>query len=123
MALEPTDWDTLRMLRLHGQKPSLPVIVTTKRELPRRLDGVGCMVILHEAGKPMPVQLLDGLDVIFLFDRCELAGHVRKLAEAKKITFGQWQTWCACGSLLTVLPMGCDSMAGMVEWAEGRVGT
>jgi hypothetical protein len=118
-AIEPTSWDALRQLRLGGRKPTLPVIVTSKEKLPRRLEGVGCMTILHKAGEVMPIKLLEDLDVIFFFDRCELASHVRRLAKEKGVKFGWTQTWCTCGSMLTVLPMACDSMAEMVKWAEG----
>lgn len=113
---ESVDWDALRMLRMGGRKPSLPVIVTTKAELPQRLEGVGAMVIRYEAGTSMPVQLLDGLDVIFMFDRCELAGHVQKLAKSKGVTFASARTWCKCGGLLSILPLSCEGMAQAIAW-------
>jgi hypothetical protein len=112
-------WDALRQLREGGEKPSLPVIVTTKRELPRRLDGVGCLTVLHEAGTPFPVELLDGIDVIFFFDKCELAGQVQRLAKSKGVKFGWARAWCTCGSFLTVAPLACDSYAAAVDWMEG----
>lgn len=120
MALvEFTDWDALRQLRLGGQKPSLPIIVTTKPYLPRRLYGVGCLVILHRAGEVMPIALLEGLDVIFWFDRCELVIHVDRLAKSKGIKFGWVKVWCSCAGVLSILPMSCASHAAMVEWLEG----
>lgn len=117
---ETTNWDALRMLRMAGQKPALPVIVTTKPILPQRLEGVGCLVILHKAGEVMPVKLLDGLDVIFFFDRCELAIHVEHLAQAKGVTFASSRTWCGCANLLSILPLSCWQMHEMVKWAEGE---
>lgn len=115
-----TDWDALRMLRLAGQKPSLPVIVTTKPHLPMRLEGVGCLVILHKAGEVMPIKLLDGLDVIFNFDKCALALHVEQLAKAKGVTFSSSRTWCGCANLLSILPMYCQSHHEMIKWLEGE---
>ncbi|MDP9090166.1 MAG: hypothetical protein M3O26_15650 [Pseudomonadota bacterium] len=115
---EITDWDALRQLRMAGKKPTLPVIVTTKPQLPQRLDGVGCLVILHKAGEVMPIKLLDGLDVIFWFDRCELELHVKHMADAKGVTFERSRVWCNCAGLLSILPMSCDSMASAIEWME-----
>lgn len=116
---ETTDWDALRLLRMGGKRPELPVIVTTKAHLPRRLEGVGCLVILHEAGRVMPIKLLEDLHVIFWFDRCELAGHVWRLAQSKGVKFASSRVWCNCGSQLSILPMSCESMAGAIAWAEG----
>lgn len=120
MAVETTDWDALRLLRMSGRKPSLPVIVTTKPQLPQRLEGVGCLVILHKAGEVMPIKLLDGLDVIFNFDRCELELHVEHMAKAKGVTFASSRVWCGCASVLSILPMTCWQMHEMVKWAEGE---
>jgi len=118
-----TDWDALRMLRMSGQKPALPVIVTTKPRLPQRLEGVGCLVILHKAGEPMPIKLLDGLDVIFMLDTCGLMIHVEQLRKAKGVEFASARAWCGCAQLLTILPMSCESHAIAMEWMEkGYVG-
>jgi hypothetical protein len=116
--VETTDWEALRMIRMGGHKPGLPVIVTTKPGLPRRLQGVGCLTILHRAGEVMPIKLLDGLDVIFFFDRCKLALHVKHLAQAKGVRFASAKTWCTCANLLSILPLSCDSHAAAVNWAE-----
>lgn len=110
------------MLRMGGHKPALPVIVTTKPYLPRRLEGVGCMTILHKAGTPMPIQLLEGLEVIFWFDTCGLMVHVLDLAKAKEVTFARAQVWCSCGNLLSLLPMSCESHAAMIDWLERAPG-
>jgi hypothetical protein len=84
-----------------------------------RLEGVGCMVILHKAGDPMPVKLLDGLDVIFFFDRCDLAAHVGQLAKSKDVKFARAQSWCCCSGMLSVVLCSCESHAAMIEWLEG----
>jgi hypothetical protein len=116
---ESADWDALRAMRMAGQKPALAVIVTSKIQLPKRLEGVGCMVILHRAGEVMPIDLLEGLDVLFFFDKCELVGHVWRLAKAKEVTFARCRAWCTCASMPTILPMACDSYAAAIEWLEG----
>ena len=121
MALnESTNWEALKALRLSGRKPALPVFVTTKPKLPYQLAGVGCMVIVHKAGEVMPVKLLDGLDVIFNFDKCELSIHVERLAKAKGVKFASSRVWCGCANVLSILPMNCYSHHEMVKWLEGE---
>jgi hypothetical protein len=115
---EITNWDALRQLRLSGKKPSLPIIVTSKNHLPRRLEGVGCFAILHQAGETPPVKLLDGLDVIFWFDTCALAGRFVRYAENRGVKFERTRAWCKCGSMLTLLAIDCESHAAAVEWFE-----
>lgn len=117
---ETTDWDALRMLRMAGQKPALPIIVTTNPNLPRGLEGVGCLVILHKPGSPMPVKLLDGLDVIFWFETCELVLHVEHLAKARGVKFASSRVWCGCVNMLSILPMNCYSNHEMLKWLEGE---
>ena len=119
MALDSSTWDALKELRESGQKPTLPVIVTTKRHLPYRLQGVGCMVILHEAGKAMPVALLESLDVIFFFDRCDLVVSVWKLCSSKGVKMASTKVWCACDGSLSVAPLLCESYADAMQWLEG----
>jgi hypothetical protein len=117
MALdETTDWDALRLMRGHGKKPALPVIVTTHPRLPQRLHGVGCLTILHKAGEVMPIRLLDGLDVIFFFERCDMVIGVQQLAKAKGVKFGWAKTWCSCAGLLSIAPFTCESHAEAEKW-------
>ncbi|HQT26241.1 MAG TPA: hypothetical protein PLK99_06540 [Burkholderiales bacterium] len=118
MAIETTTWDSLQLLRSHGQKPALPVIVTTKPDLPRKLWGVGCMVIVHKAGDVFPVKLLDGLDVILMLDRCELGSSIFQLAASKGVKFAKLQAWCRCGDHLTAAPILCESYDACSEWLE-----
>lgn len=120
MALDNLTWEALRELRAGGQKPTLPIIVTTKRHLPYRLHGVGCMVILHEAGKAMPVNLLEGLDVIFFFDRCDLVVSVWNLCQSKGIRMASTKTWCSCEQALSIVPILCESYEAALEWLEGK---
>jgi len=120
---ESTSWDALRQLRLGGKKPTLPLIVTTQRYLPRKLEGVGCMVIVHQAGSVMPIKLLEALDVIFMFDRCDLAASVCRMAQEKNVVFGSVNVWCKCASMLNTQPYTCESYASMVDWSERQHAT
>jgi len=120
MALEIIGWDALRELRMRGMRPSLPVILTSKAHLIDRLQGVGCMVILHKAGESPPVKLLDGLDVIAIFDTCKLAARFIKFAGRHGVGFTRYRAWCSCGKILTVVSFDCESYACDVKWFEGQ---
>jgi hypothetical protein len=114
------DWELLRELRRNGQKPNLPVIITTLRKIDRALDGIGALVVLHESGTPMPVNLLEGLDVIFWFDTCGMATKVFALCAERGITLGEFvRAWCSCGKHLTVAPISCESYADCQRWLDG----
>lgn len=102
-----SDWDALRMLRWTGKKPKLPVFVTSNPVLPERLAGLGCMVIVHDPGEPMPFGLLQGLDVIMWFDECDKAAGVWEAMSAKKQLPASFAAWCACGAGLTRFPSKC----------------
>ncbi len=112
-------WDSLRLLRSHGQRPSLPVIVTSHRWLPNRLWGVGCLVVYHPPGTPFPVRLLDGLDVILMLERCELAEFVQRLADTRGVQFARLRTWCACERALNVSTCDCKDFKPVNDWLEG----
>lgn len=113
-------WEALRDLRATGRRPTLPVVVTTKRQMPWRLQGVGCLTVLHEAGTKFPVEHLAGLEVIFLFERCELASHVWRLAKSRGVKFNA-QVWCECAGCLSCLPMSCESARAAIDWSESEV--
>ena len=112
------DWEALRMLRWSGRKPALPVIVTTKRELPPKFDGVGCMVILHRSGEPFPAALLRDLRVMAFFDVCADATKVARIFDKLDCWPASFQVWCECGSSMTILPTNCKTIGSYVdEWA------
>jgi len=106
-------WEDLGRLRLAGRKPTLPVIVTTNRYLPWNLMGVGAMTILHEAGKPFPVGLLDGLDVILMLDNCEQAGKVARVMRTKGFAWKSCESWCKCAKELVLYGGKCDEINGI----------
>ena len=75
-------WSDLAELRAQGLRPRLRVIVTTHEPFARRLTWVGAAAIVHAQGEPMPVELLDGLDVILLLGNCERAASHAPAAPA-----------------------------------------
>lgn len=101
-------WDDLRALRELGQRPTLRLFVTTDELLARRMTWVGAAAIVHRAGEPMPVELLDGLDVILALGRCERAGAVKRLCDSEGVRFARLQAWCRCSRELTVAPHPCE---------------
>lgn len=101
-------WVDLRALRLRGQRPTLRLFVTTSERFASRMAWVGCAAVVHEAGTPMPVELLDGLDVIFDLGNCERAAKVKALCDAKGVNLARCETWCQCAQNLTVAPKPCS---------------
>lgn len=94
-------WAELAELRRNGKKPALRIIVTDKKRMCWNLHGVGCMTILHGPGEPMPVELLEGLDVILWFANCERAALVWRAMRAKEIAPARCEAWCECSRELT----------------------
>lgn len=103
-------WQELAELRRNGRRPALRVIVTDKKRMCWNLHGVGCMTILHIPGEPMPVELLEGLDVILWFDTCERAAAVSRSMRAKSVTPQRCEAWCECALELTTCVGKCTEM-------------
>lgn len=78
------------------------------------------MVILHEAGTPLPVKLLDGLDVIFMLDRCDKASAVWRLMQERGVKPSRMRAWCNCFDQLVAAPADCASARDTNDWLEGR---
>ena len=101
-------WDDLLAMRNKGCVPDRPLIVTTDPRVGYAPEAKGSMVIIHKPHTPMPVQLLAGLDVILVFDRCELAGKVLKLIRQKETTPPKSMTaWCECNQELDCMACAC----------------
>jgi hypothetical protein len=113
-----TPWDALRILRKQGKRPHFPVHVVSL--FPRRFDdnmaAINVMVIRHNPGEPMPVELLDGLDVSLHFGNCEMGGRVVQMMRAKGVTPKSLKVWCNCGDGYTVSCGPCDD--GSEPWAQ-----
>ena len=114
--MSTVDWDALRLLRMSGRKPKLPVIVTTDAKLPQRFHGVGCMTILHESGTKFPVKLLAGLKVLAFFDSCSDAIAVQRLFDVHDCWPTSFSVWCVCGSCMTVTPRTCAKQSVVEDW-------
>jgi hypothetical protein len=108
-----TDWETLRTLRKAGQKPTLPVFVGSYWQLQKNIPNA--LVIVHPPSRPMPVELLEGLDVILYFRDCNMGGKVKRLMDAKGVTPASLKVWCNCGETFTVSCGPCDD--GSEPWA------
>ena len=101
-------WSDLAELRSHGQAPLLRLIVTTDPTFARRMTWVGCMAIVHNAGEVMPVELLHGLDVILDLGRCERAGAVKRLCDAREVKPTRLEAWCGCDRSLSTIAIPCS---------------
>lgn len=104
------NWDDLAKLRLKGQKPLLSLVVTTWPKPWRQHGGelweAGVMVITHEPGTPMPVELLQGLRVILALESCDQTTAVCQLLRRKGVN-ATVHGWCACYREFTVCPSKC----------------
>jgi hypothetical protein len=108
-------WQDLRALRQTGQRPTLPVIVSTGHyRLDRNLRESGCLVITHKPGEMFHVELLQGLRVMLFVGRCERANRVAKSMMARGVEPAQMQVWCECSAELTTAPVSCEIAR---EWA------
>lgn len=94
------NWTDLAELRGKGQRPLLPVVVTTWpkpwRPHGRELFDAGVMTITHEAGKPIPVALLEGLRVILALENCGQTSAVMRLLRQRGVQVESLHGWCAC---------------------------
>lgn len=104
-------WQDLRTLRSHGQRPALVTFVTTDERWARRLTDLGVAAIVHRAGQPMPVEILDGMDVILDLGSCERAAKVARLMAAKNVVAERMRSWCRCSHTLTAVECECRRAA------------
>lgn len=102
-------WDDLRELRRNGLKPSLPVIVMTDDRKPSHLlQEEGCLVVLHKAGEPFHVELLDGLRVWLFLRSCDRAQTVIRAMNAKDVKPAEFASWCECARCFDSQPVCCE---------------
>lgn len=114
------NWQDLAELRRNGRRPALRVIVTDKKRMCWNLHGVGCMTILHGPGEPMPVELLEGLDVILWFSNCDRAASVWRAMRGKEIVPARCEAWCECAGELTTCVGKCSDMREVDDLLGGR---
>lgn len=103
-------------MRARGRFPKL-VILTDDPKMPLR--GTGNFVIEHASGDPMPVTLLDGLNVVFWFQRCASAAAARQLARERGVKFERARCYCRCSRTIGVTTFDCRTYPATLEWLSG----
>lgn len=106
-------WDKLRALRNQGSLPKC-VIVTDDPHMP--LIEQGNLGILHDHSAPMPVSLLNGLNVIFWFKRCDYAAAVQALMIEQNVRLKTGAVWCHCAGQLNASPLPCERIEELCDW-------
>lgn len=91
-----SNWTDLAALRQSGRKPALPVVITTRYAKCLAQAAAGAMVIVQEKGKPIPVELLEGLDVELYLDDCAQATAVANIVRQHNVTPASFFVWCEC---------------------------
>lgn len=109
-------WTELADLRRRGLRPELPVYVTDRWMLARNMTDVGCVAILHKRGEPMPVRLLEGLDVCLEFPTCVASGRVARLIRERNVAPRSLRAWCRCARDFVSVFAGCDT--GDEPWSD-----
>jgi hypothetical protein len=109
-------WDELRALRANGLQPAMRLVVTTNKRFAWNLDSIGVMAIVHTPGEPMPVELLEGLEVLFMFSDCGQSAAVLRLCNQRGVTLAWYRCWCECESLLTTLALPCSKQDELRNW-------
>jgi hypothetical protein len=89
-------WADLEALRATGQRPRLPLIVTTRFERCREAADAGAMVIVHQAGERFPVELLAGLETDLYLEDCSQATAVARLIRERNVRAACVRVWCQC---------------------------
>lgn len=102
-------WDDLRELRRNGMRPALPVLVTTANDC-HTYEQEGFAVVRHEAGKPFPVELLDGLRVLLFLGSCDRASAVVRAMVNREVRPAELRAWCECFRVLDGKPMRCETV-------------
>lgn len=90
----------------------MKLIVTTSSRMAFGMDRIGVMVIVHRSGEPMPVELLEDLDVIFWLGDCDKNAAVLKLLNSRGVTVRAFKCWCDCEQILTSLVAPCGESFG-----------
>jgi hypothetical protein len=111
-------WEHLHALRQNGQRPAMKVIVTTNWRLAYGMDELGVMAIVHKRGEPMPVELLDGLSVIFWLNDCAQNEAVLRLIGAKGVRLADYECWCPCFNELTKFVVTCKTKRELADWID-----
>jgi hypothetical protein len=108
-------WDRLQELRAKGQRPLLPVFITTEGKWKYRLPR-SYLVIEVKPGEAFRSDLLEGLDVILALG-CDRAARVVKAINDQNIVCRSVTAWCPCTKEMVVAGWDCSTMAKQAkEW-------
>ncbi len=111
-------WQQLLELRSAGKRPTMKLVVTSSRRFAYGFDEIGVMAILHTRGEPMPVELLEGLQVIFHFEDCAQSSAVSRLLSTRGVTLEWYRFWCECYDELTTIVMPCNENHESMRWID-----
>lgn len=95
-------WQDLRTLRSRGQKPELPIVITSGR-WPGLWDTDICCI---DANGPMDLELLSGLTVL-LFTGCRLSENIALELRRNAIQPKRLLGWCQAQGALVYATGGC----------------
>jgi hypothetical protein len=102
-------WADLKELRDAGYRPAHTLMIFGEghANLRRAMLELGAMVIDHASDEPVPAQLLQGLDVLLLFERCAESSAIAAAIRASTAPPARCRAWCECSRDLTICPGPC----------------
>jgi hypothetical protein len=107
-------WADLKSLRDAGHRPAHMLTVfapRAHRNFRAAMFEIGAMVIDHELGDPIPVELLGGLEVLLMFEYCGDTCEFARRLPGTKYPPARCRAWCSCSKALTIAPGPCSRRA------------
>lgn len=83
------------------------------------LRGGPVLTVEHPAKAPLPLHLLEDLDVIFWFDTCAPASPIAAAARERGIKFERARVYCRCECAINIASYECDYSQAAAEWSGG----
>lgn len=111
-------WEHLRQLRANGQRPVHRLIVTNDPRFAYGFENLGAMCIVQRAGESMPVELLEGLDVLLWLKSCDQAAAVLRLCKARNVHLASLRTLCRCYGTLEHACSPCQDTHAINQWLD-----
>lgn len=109
-------WADLRALRENGQRPAEMIVITTQRWFVRGWDQQGVMCILHRAGESLPVELLQGLEVMVWLDSCDQTYALIKHMNLRGVQTKNFHHVCKCYSTCESWCRPCQDTHEVMAW-------
>jgi hypothetical protein len=103
-------WADLRALRAAGHRPAHVLTVfaaPAHRNFRSEMISMNAMVIDHALEEPIPLELIGGLEVLLMFERCADAMELARLLRGAKYPPVWCRVWCNCSNALTIAPGPC----------------